>query len=236
MRNRGFTLIEIVVSITVLMIVTGLFLANYSGFSNSQKVRQATSDVIANLQAVRTLATSGIKPTGCDTLIGYIVNFPSASVYTAQAVCQAGLFGAVTTYSLPTGVVFSPVPSALTFYILGRGASADQTITIVGSGTTMNVAVFTSGVISSGAVSSPTGTLPTPTPTSIPVSPTTTPTPTPTLTPTPTSTPTPTPTPSTTPVPNCDDGCFFSCPNGLECDWFSCRNSSCPSRSNCICP
>ena len=149
MRYRGFTLIEIIVSVTILLLLSGLFIANYTGFNSSQTVRQAASDVIANLLAVRTMASAGIKPAGCDTLVGYTVKFPDPATYTAQALCQVGEIPEITTYTLPTGVKFpSPLPASITFYALNRGASADQTISIMGAGTTMKVSVFASGVVS----------------------------------------------------------------------------------------
>ena len=148
MKDRGFTLIEIIVSVSLLLLLSGLFIANYNGFSSSQNVKQAASDVVTNLQAARINASSGVKPDGCDTLVGYIVNFPTASTYTAQASCQNNVNFPVTTYTLPTGVTFSPTPQAITFYALNRGASGDQTISLTGSGTTMNVSVFASGVVS----------------------------------------------------------------------------------------
>lgn len=146
--SHGFTLIEIMVSVGVLLLLSGLFIAGYNRFNDTQKVQQAAATLIRNLQAVRTKAAFGTKPTGCDTLVGYTVKFPDLATYTAQAVCQVGEIPEVTTYTLPTGVTFSPTPGSITFYALGRGASADQTITIIGAGTTMKVSVFTSGVVS----------------------------------------------------------------------------------------
>lgn len=146
-RTHGFTLIEIIVSVTLLLVLTGLFIANYNGFNSSQTVKQAASTFIRDLQAARTKAASGTKPTGCDTLVGYTVSF-TATTYTDQALCQGGAVGEIHAYALPTGVTFSPTPNSITFYALDRGASANQTIFLTGFGTTMNVSVFTSGIVS----------------------------------------------------------------------------------------
>lgn len=151
-RSAGFTLIEIIVSVTLLLLLSGFFIANYNGFSNAQTVRQAASDLISNLQAARTSASAGVKPAGCDTLVGYIVNFPTPTAYTASALCLVGgseqSVGTLNSYTLPTGVTFSPTPQAVTFYALDRGASADQTISVTGAGTTMKVSILASGVVS----------------------------------------------------------------------------------------
>jgi prepilin-type N-terminal cleavage/methylation domain-containing protein len=209
MRRSGFTLIEIIVSVTLLLLLSGLFIANYTEFRNSQTVKQSASDLISNLQAVRTMASAGVKPSGCDTLVGYAVEF-TADAYTASAVCQDGDEYPPVTYTLPANVTFSPIPDAITFYALNRGASADQTITITRAGTTMKmkVSVFTSGVVSDYISTSTPGLTPTPTPTGTPAG-----------TPTPTSTPTPTPTPA------CSGFCFppfYNCPTGCECSSYQC--------------
>lgn len=151
--SHGFTLIEIIVSVALLLLLSGLFVASYNGFNNTQAVKQAASNLINDLQAVRASATFGVKPTGCDTLLGYQVNFAAAGTsYTSVAFCQVGAneetVGEITTYTLPTGTVFAPVPQSITFYPLDHGASADQTITIVGNNTTAEVSVFSTGVVS----------------------------------------------------------------------------------------
>lgn len=153
--TRGFTLIEIIVSVTLLLLLTGLFIANYTGFNDSQTVKKAASDLITNLKAVRTTASSGVKPVGCDTLVGYTVSFPTASSYTTQASCDIGLVGAANSFALPVGVTFSPIPQSFTFYALDRGASIAQTIHLMGFGTPADVSVFASGVVSD-FVASPT--------------------------------------------------------------------------------
>jgi len=136
------------VSVTVLLLLSGFFIANYNRFNDAQKVQQAALTLVHNLGAVRTNAAFGTKPAGCDTLVGYVVLFPDSGTYTAQASCHLGAAGTVTTYALPTGVTFSPVPASFTFYPLNGGASANRTISLTGSGTTVTVSVFTSGVVS----------------------------------------------------------------------------------------
>jgi prepilin-type N-terminal cleavage/methylation domain-containing protein len=155
-RAHGFTLIEIIVSVSLLLVLSGLFMASYSGFNNSQTVKQAASTLVLNLQAVRTNAAAGAKPALCDTLTGYIVKFPDSGSYTARALCQSGEVGATESYSLPTGVLFSPTPASFTFYALNRGASAAQTMYLTGFGTTAAVFVDASGIVSDlGATPAP---------------------------------------------------------------------------------
>ena len=151
--RQGFTLIEIIVSVTLLLLLSGLFIANYTGFNNSQTVKKAASDLVANLRAARTKAASGVKPSsGCDTLTGYQVRFPITSpynTYKTQAFCETGAVGPTITYTLPAGVnFFLPLPASVIFYALDRGASAARTITLTDLRTTAKVSIFTSGIIS----------------------------------------------------------------------------------------
>lgn len=151
-RAHGFTLIEIIVSVTLLLVLSGLFMASYTGFNSSQTVKQSASTLIRNLQAVRTNAASGVKPAGCATLVGYNVTFTSDD-YTSQARCLVGGVetgvGDETIYELPTGVTFTfGSPVTIKFYPLNRGASSDLTISITGFGTTSVVHVYKSGIVS----------------------------------------------------------------------------------------
>ena len=147
-RRRGFTLLEIIVSVSILLLLSGLFIVNYNGFSSSQNVKQAASGLMANLQAARTRAAVGAKPSTCDTLIGYNVAFLNESTYTVQALCDSGTAGDIQTYTLPTGVLFFPVPADITFYALNHGTKSDETITLEGNNVTMTVSVLASGVVS----------------------------------------------------------------------------------------
>lgn len=145
--SHGFTLIEIMVGVSVILLLSGLFMAGYNRFNDRQKVQQAAATLIRNLQAVRTKAAFGTKPAGCDTLVGYTVTFTAAN-YEASALCQTPVVSPVTTYNLPADVTFSPVPGDITFYALNRGALGAQTISLTGFGTTATVSVFTSGIVS----------------------------------------------------------------------------------------
>lgn len=210
LHSRGFTLIELLVSVAIVLILGGMFVANYNGFNNTQTLKKSVSDLVTNLEDVRAMAAAGIKPGGCDTLVGYTVDFPTNRVYQASALCLVGgsqqIVGTAKVYpELPAGVVFSPVPASITFYALNRGASGDEVITLAGFGATGDVLVSTSGLVSAKMV------IVTPVPTAPPAAtptagatPAATSTPTAGATPTPTATRTPTP----TPIPSCTSFCL----------------------------
>ncbi len=147
---HGFTLIEILVSVTLLLVISGLMVANYNGFNDAQVVKQAASTMRSNVQAARTKAATGVKPTGCDQLVGYEVDFTQGT-YTVSALCMVGGSQQVlpngTVYPLPEGVIFSPIPLSTIFYALDRGASVAQTITLNGNQKTATISILASGAI-----------------------------------------------------------------------------------------
>lgn len=147
-HDNGFTLIEIMVSVTILLSLMGLLIAGYSRFNSSQTVTQAAATLKSNLRAVRTAAASGVKPAGCDTLVGYIVKFVDSTpaTYTAQAVCTVGEISEVTTYTFPKGITVTTAGD-ITFYALNQGAAADQIITLTGTEKTVQIVVSASGGI-----------------------------------------------------------------------------------------
>jgi len=151
MTTRGFTFIELLVSVTLLLLLSGLMVAGYNGFNDTQTVAQATSTFKNNLRSVRTYATSGVKPAGCDTLIGYEVDFLTTASYTSTALCDVGgttqKVGVLANYTLSPGVQFSMLPLTVTFYATGQGTTPDQTMTILGNKKSASVIISGSGVI-----------------------------------------------------------------------------------------
>ncbi len=151
LSTAGFTLIELIVSIAILLLLIGGLLASYNNYTQGQQVRQSALTVKANLRLAQTWAFSALKPTsGCTELVGYTVGF-SAGAYTMQASCAPeGMAGLITTVSLPTGVTFSPVPQQLTFGVLAQGLitpGAAVTITLSGFNKTYQLVVSPGGDI-----------------------------------------------------------------------------------------
>ncbi len=148
---NGFTFIEILVSVTLLLLLSGLLVAGYNRFNDSQVVAQAAATVQNNFRAIRTDAASGIKPEGCGTLVGYRVAFPTSASYTATAVCQTAggqeELGIPDTYVLPTGVTFTPLPQTFLFYPLERGVSVTQVIELRSDTNVARLSVLSSGIV-----------------------------------------------------------------------------------------
>lgn len=155
MRSTGFTLIELMVSVGIIMVTLGGMIANYNGYNNRQTLKQTALTLKNNLRFAQAKALSGEKPTSnCTELIGWTISFTSGT-YTLQAQCTPqGSQGALVSVVLPTGVVFSPVPSTITFRVLSRGTGLASVapLSLVGFDQTYNLEVSPGGDISDGGV------------------------------------------------------------------------------------
>jgi Tfp pilus assembly protein FimT len=132
---KGFTLIEVVVSVGVALAIMGTIIVNYNGYNDRQTLKQAALTLKNNLRFTQTKALSGEKPTAnCTELTGWTMAF-TASTYTLQAACTPeGLQGSATSVTLPDGVRFNPVPSPVTFKVLSRGTTVTTTTSLILSG------------------------------------------------------------------------------------------------------
>lgn len=133
---RGFTLIEIMIAISISSLLFGVGIASYIDFNRTQTTKGVGLTLKNNLRGVQSQALTGVKPTTCSTateLESYRIDFFSTS-YQAQAVCSGLVSGPVTTYNLESGFQFDPVPTQINFLVLGKGTNTNQLINIKGFG------------------------------------------------------------------------------------------------------
>lgn len=129
--RKGFTLIELIVTVGISLLAAGGLIVNYNNYNDNQRLKQAALTLKNNLRFGQTQAASAKKPTaGCTQLLGYTVNFTSSS-YSIVALCTEGAVGDVLSVALPTGITFSPVPSPFTFDVLNRGLIGSDAVTII---------------------------------------------------------------------------------------------------------
>ena len=199
-RRQGFTLIELIVtmSIVILMITAGVSLANTNISRN--RIAVTAEEVQETLRRARNNAKAGVidcsvcacNPSAVQTLNGWEVSF-AASSYTIRGLCGVSPTPfSSQTYSLYSGLNFSPIPSPIVFQPLGLGTttSGAQTVNLSGYGTSVSLSVTDDGQI----YGDPIATIP-------PGAPTSTQAPTPTTVVAPTATPTSLPAPTATPTP-----------------------------------
>ncbi|MEK7592272.1 MAG: type II secretion system protein [Patescibacteria group bacterium] len=131
-EHSGFTLLEIIIAISLLMLLTGGVIAGYSTFNDTQKIKQTALTFKSYLRSAQTKATSGVKPAVCTTLDGYIVRVDVSS-YTVDAMCDGSIVtDADTSYSVALTsqtIVSSPVTASFVFRVLTRAVSLAQITT-----------------------------------------------------------------------------------------------------------
>ena len=148
MKNKGFTLIELVFVFTIIGIITVVSFAAYNGFNKSQTLSTAVNDVIALFQAARSKAVSQVKPTACTnkTLQGYQVTLSiAASTYQLEVVC-GGTTTMLEKKTLPSGVTFAASsPTQIRFNVSTGTVASTATVTINGNSTSKQIRIDPSG-------------------------------------------------------------------------------------------
>jgi len=147
--TSAYTLIEILVTLTIIGLLFSFGYVNFRDFSRRQAVADAAKSIQGDLRIAQTDATTGQKPAdgSCSlpkTLDGYNFEvFPPAE-YKIEAIC-----GVTTTVvkdvTLPAGIsVTAPSPNPLQFKVLGQGtniSSGSWVLTLTQEGTNNTTAV-----------------------------------------------------------------------------------------------
>lgn len=147
--QSGFTLVELIVSLTVLLLLGAAFISNYNNFNRTQQVKQAVLLLKNNLRYAQTLAVAAQRPSGgCTVFNGYLAVFAGNS-YTISASCDGAALAITsqTTY-LPVGVTFTPPPPRLLFLPLSGRAdigSSNVVITVTGPAYVYHLSVSPAG-------------------------------------------------------------------------------------------
>lgn len=116
--KRGFTLIELIVVITLFGITSTLITASYITFERNQRIRNATQTLKNDLRLVQNKALAGDKGANSEcpvtsTLVGWYVTFNiSPATYTYSGACNTGgteSFFSPKTVTYPSGVSVNTV-------------------------------------------------------------------------------------------------------------------------------
>lgn len=77
---KGFTLIELMVVVGIIIVLSGLALAGYYRFTQKQEADSEARNFVTIMRKVQSMAKNLVYPTGCNNLTGYRV-FTECSVY-----------------------------------------------------------------------------------------------------------------------------------------------------------
>lgn len=143
--RKGYTLIEVLVSLTVIGLLFGFGFVSFRDFSRRQAVVSAGRMVIADLRLAQSKALSGEKPC-VGNLSTYDFTVIPTTSYRITAVCSGVGSNSVIvkTQPLPSGILISSAPqNTASFKVLGQGmAGPGVTITLSQTGTT-NISTIT---------------------------------------------------------------------------------------------
>ena len=125
--KKGFSLIEILVSITILAIMSTVGIASYRNTARNQALIADVDQIIQVLNIAKTNVNSG-KKIACtsQSLKNWQVEF-ELSQYKLQEVCQNDSVNTINIYQLASKNTINPI--IIKFYPLNRGAT-NGTITL----------------------------------------------------------------------------------------------------------
>lgn len=129
-QKNGYTLIEILVVLTIIGLLFSLGYVNFRDFSRRQALIGATSSVQGDLRLAQSNAISGQKPSDCgvsNTLESYSFNITSTALpseYKIEANC-GGAPVVVKDVILSDISLSMPSTNPLKFKILGQGTNLD---------------------------------------------------------------------------------------------------------------
>lgn len=150
--GKGFTLIELMVVIMIMVLVFAVGFANYRGFQRRKVLEGAVEALKGDLRFTQQQALSSNKPAGCastESLNSYIFRFVNSTSYEIVARCLPGpndvTVKAASDTNISTkypGVTINSFPDVV-FNLLGRGVVSDVTITLsqpaVGNSETIDI-------------------------------------------------------------------------------------------------
>ncbi len=157
--KKGYTLVEILITLTIVGLIFGFGYVSFREFSQRQALTGAARSIRGDLRLAQEFALSGKKPStvNCDSpniLNGYYFRRNSAANYTIEANCSGGSSAQeiVKSVNIPAGIVLTSFSvNPLLFKVLGEGTnitgSATITITQTGTGNTRAVIVTQGGEI-----------------------------------------------------------------------------------------
>lgn len=157
LKNFGFTLVELLVAVSILGIIFGIGISQYIRFNRRQLVEQTALTLKNNLRLAQNKAIAGEKPSDCLTLEGYKVVFISGGEenpdsYKIIPSCGGWESENVLVFEIPKAVRFSPLPSPILFKTLALGTNLTQDMTITLKGFNNDEYVKTITITSSGEI------------------------------------------------------------------------------------
>lgn len=164
----AFTLIELLIVVVVILTITGLGLAAYNNFNQTQLLKQTAEDIKSTLRDAQNRALSGEKdnlvPPVCGTgssskpLNHWRFSITGNNTYTISGLCGGTTFS-TKSYTTPTNITLSPTGN-VDFKPLGQGVTQGFIPVITLTNTSVSdtskdnirITITSSGEITVGAI------------------------------------------------------------------------------------
>jgi prepilin-type N-terminal cleavage/methylation domain-containing protein len=147
--QAGFTLIELIVAVTIMVLLTGGGIASYISFNDNQQLEGSARQIQSYLRAAQTKARVGDRPEGCARLEAYKVVVPAAtSQLQLLSVCDEGVETQVQVTELVNVESVSTDQGSgldVAFKVLHGGSSFDGQVTVSSSSGRNEVFTISSG-------------------------------------------------------------------------------------------
>lgn len=150
MKRLGFTLIEVMVSVAIMLVVASVGLGMAARSSSKQRLNLEVEKLKVMINQARSYALTGKKISCVAALSGWQVRL-AVNSYQLEEKCGASNFVRSTT-NITSGVTIStlPSPNPILFKVLGQGTniSGQTTITLsVAGASPVNILVSDTGEI-----------------------------------------------------------------------------------------
>lgn len=159
--RRGYTLIEILVGLTIIGILFSVGFVSFRDFSRRQALSGTGKNLQGDLRLAQEMAIAGQKPDAAVcagpsyTITGIYFRVLSDQNYVLEALCTGSVNTVeIKNVTLPTDISMTPpVPNPILFKVLGSGTNIDEgaegvvTLSQVGTTNTMTVTVTAGGEI-----------------------------------------------------------------------------------------
>ncbi len=152
MKYAGFTLIELIVVISVTAVLSIIGIAAFVTYSRTQALTTSVLDIVTMLQVAKSRAQSQVKPDAAPCLDGYRVAILSSNkTYQMFAVCLPNDYPvAGYTKKLPSNICFdasATTTTSILFRVLTGGVGGGGDIQINGYGSGFKITVNSAGNI-----------------------------------------------------------------------------------------
>lgn len=148
--RKSFTLIEIIVVISILLISLGFGLVQYNTYTEQTKLKSATKKLVDVLELAKKKAfSSDLFNQSCTNFNGYRVVLGTNS-YSLRFGCNGVYTTIIKTYNFPTNITATQGIGTFTFPRLGLGTNiTNNTITLKNSSTNkcQNISISSIGIV-----------------------------------------------------------------------------------------